>query len=77
LELRHRVGRLLRRLEANELTEDQRRRFRAVAALERADTPAARLLLRKLSGGHPDAALTYEADSSLRRLVRKRPQARP
>src|SRR5262249_27580426 len=33
LELRERVGRLIRRLEANDLTEDQRRRFRVIAAL--------------------------------------------
>src|SRR5262249_44333798 len=72
LEARKRIQKLLVPIDANELTEAQRRSLRAVAALERIGTDEARRILRRLSAGQPDAQLTLEAESSLRRLDRSR-----
>jgi WD40 repeat protein len=72
-EVRHRATRLIDQIEAGEPTQEQRRLCRAVAALERMDTLAARALLRRLTGGHADAHLTREADSALRRMALARP----
>jgi hypothetical protein len=68
-EVRKRAWKLLKRIEASELTEAQRRAHRAVAALERIGSDDAMRLLRRISAGHPDAALTRDADESLRRLA--------
>jgi WD40 repeat protein len=63
-EVRRRVEQWLERLEGSE----RPRARRAVAVLERSGTPEARQLLEKLAGGVPDAYLTQEARSALRRL---------
>src|SRR5262249_5043301 len=73
LELRHRANKLIAQIEASEPTEEQRRSCRAVAALERMNTDAARRLLRRLTAGRGDAQLTLDAGASLGRLARDRP----
>jgi WD40 repeat protein len=73
LELNHRAEQLLRQLQSIEPDEDELRHQRAVAALERIDSAAARSVLLRLAGGVPTAPLTRDAAESLRRMVRKRP----
>jgi WD40 repeat protein len=69
-EARRRLRLLLRRLEGD-LSPEQLRQARAVQALERAGTAAARNLLRRWASGAPAAALTQDAAAALRRLEGK------
>jgi WD40 repeat protein len=71
LEVRDRLVRLLKRLDAGQadvppLAEVRKRR--AVAVLERIGTQDARAILRELAAGAPDARLTQAAQAALRRL---------
>jgi RNA polymerase sigma factor (sigma-70 family) len=68
LELRRRAEALLDRLRGPITDPEQRRKVRAVAALEDAATPAARKLLAALAAGAAHARLTQEAQAALRRL---------
>jgi RNA polymerase sigma factor (sigma-70 family) len=65
-EVRKALQGLLGRLESGQLRD-----LRAIEALERLGTPAARELLQGLSRGEPGARLTREAEASLRRLARR------
>jgi WD40 repeat protein len=65
LELRRRVERLLKRLEADVLPT---RELRALMILEQIDSPEARKLLADLARGAPDAHFTKEARAALQRL---------
>jgi hypothetical protein len=68
LEVRLRLKRLLARATLLAAGEPLRE-VRAVAVLERVGSPAARRVLRRLSGGEPKARLTGEAKASLGRLA--------
>jgi RNA polymerase sigma factor (sigma-70 family) len=68
LELRRRALRLLEEIDREEPSADQVRALRAVEVLLRIGTPAARDLLQELARGAPEALLTQEAQSALRRL---------
>jgi RNA polymerase sigma factor (sigma-70 family) len=72
LEAHKRVERLLKELDGKVSSPAGLRALRALEALERAGTPAARHLLRVLSGGARGARLTEEARQALRRLVGRR-----
>jgi hypothetical protein len=67
LEQRRRIERLLARLDAAATAPEVLRPSRAVAVLARLGTPEARELLRRLSKGAPEAALTRQARAALRR----------
>jgi WD40 repeat protein len=67
-ELRGRARRLLRKLEGPMPPAPRLREVRAVEALEHMSTADARALLKVLAGGAPEAQLTQEAKSALRRL---------
>jgi RNA polymerase sigma factor (sigma-70 family) len=64
-EVRKALQELLGRLEAGQMRD-----LRAVEALEKLATPAAKELLQALSRGEPGARLTREAQASVRRLAR-------
>jgi hypothetical protein len=68
LEKRQRIQNLLKRLQDPLTRPDRLRQWRALAALEQAGTPAARLLLEALSRGGAGTWLTREAEASLLRL---------
>jgi RNA polymerase sigma factor (sigma-70 family) len=71
-EVRSRVKAILERLSPDlQITSDDRRRTRAVEALERLATPEARQLLTELAQGDSFARLTQEAKASLDRLRRR------
>ena len=72
-EVRAQVGRLLAWLlaEREGASGAWLRPLRAVEALEYAGTAEARDLLAKLSGGAPEARLTWESKASLNRLTRR------
>jgi RNA polymerase sigma factor (sigma-70 family) len=74
LELTRRLDRLLRRLAVP--SGEGLRALRGVEVLERIGTPEARRVLEALAKGAPEARLTREAQSALRRLE-GRPGARP
>jgi hypothetical protein len=61
LEVRKRIGNLLRALEARKLTAEDRREVRAVQALEWMNTAAARQLLAGWAKGDLNATLTKAA----------------
>jgi WD40 repeat protein len=67
LEVTRRVELLLMELEGPVTDPDQLRQLRAVEALERIGTPAARKVLEVLAQGAPAARVTQEAQASLRR----------
>jgi WD40 repeat protein len=69
-ELRQRIQQLLEQLEGVPYSE-QLQAFRAVEALEIADTPEARRLLDELAKGAPEARLTQDAKASLERLTKR------
>jgi WD40 repeat protein len=71
LEVRRRVERMLRSPARTRWSAQMLRRLRAVQALERAGTPAARQALAALARGAPDARLTEEARAALERLARR------
>jgi hypothetical protein len=68
-EQRRRIGHLLARLERLELSSAERQALRAVELLELIGTPEARAVLADLAAGAPQAWLTREARSSLKRLA--------
>jgi WD40 repeat protein len=70
LEVRRRLEKLLVRLEETAYPPERLQAVRAVVALERAGTPAARALLRELVRGAGDARLTRAAGEALARLDR-------
>src|SRR5262249_43540975 len=63
---------LLKRSEGGQRRPEERQALRGVEALEEADTPEARTLLRELAGGAPEARLTREAQAALKRLTQKK-----
>jgi WD40 repeat protein len=67
-EARRAIGDLLAKLHGWLTIPDRLREVRAVAALERIGTPAARKLLEEWSAGDPAALLTREAKAALSRL---------
>lgn len=71
LEAVRRAERLLRKLESRRHAAGELRALRAIAALERSNSEAARQLLATLAGGAEQAALTKEAAAALRRLSRR------
>jgi hypothetical protein len=68
LEAERRIRRLLAEPHKARWSPDMLRRLRAVAVLERVATPEARAVLGALAKGAPEARLTQEAQSALRRL---------
>jgi hypothetical protein len=72
LEVRRRVEGLLAKLGDEGAPPERLRELRAVEALERAGTPGAAAVLRRLAGGAPGARLTREARASLERLSRQK-----
>lgn len=70
LEMRRRLELLLDPL-AHATTPEQRRRIRAIEALERIGSADARRLLEELAGGAADAVQTHEAKASLERLSQR------
>jgi RNA polymerase sigma factor (sigma-70 family) len=70
LEFRRRVEQALAKTAA--LSAERVREVRAVEALERAGTAAARDLLEALARGNPEARLTREAQGSVEHLARRR-----
>jgi RNA polymerase sigma factor (sigma-70 family) len=73
LEVRRRLERLLKKLDAVTLTPAEVRAVRVVEVLEHAGTPAARRLLAELADGVPEARQTREALAARRRLKRRGP----
>jgi WD40 repeat protein len=71
LEVRRRVEPWLRSPARTRWSAGMLRRLRAVQALERAGTPAARQALAALARGTPEARLTEEAQAALERLARR------
>ena len=67
-EARHRVKRLLERLQPG--SGDRLRELRAVQVLRRVNSAAARDLLRRLASGAPEALLTRAAKEAIGRLSR-------
>jgi WD40 repeat protein len=65
LEARLRIARVMRQWAA---APEARRLSRAVLALEKAGTPQAKALLKKLASGEPGAPLTEDANAALTRL---------
>jgi hypothetical protein len=61
LEMRRRLGKLLKAIETRSLTTAENRELRAVQALEWMDCDSARALLAKWSRGEPTATLTKAA----------------
>ena len=68
-EVNRAIKELLEAVDSRSLPLDELRAVRAVHALERAATPAARAVLTSLSGGEPDARLTRESKQALARLA--------
>jgi WD40 repeat protein len=71
LEVQRRIERILRRIEGEKPSTEQRTEARALEVLELIDTPAAKALLRKLASGAPRARLTEEAKAALARVQRR------
>lgn len=69
-EVRNRSAALLRLLSQWELSAEQARALRAVAALEYAGGPDARRLLQRLAEGDPASRLTRSAKAALERVSR-------
>ena len=70
MEARERVRRLQRRIEIPLPPSELLRQVRAIEVLELIGTPDAKLLLRSLAGGAPEARLTREAKAAMERLAR-------
>jgi WD40 repeat protein len=70
-EARARIERLLSGAPMGQWPSEAMRKHRAVFALERIATPAARGLLEQLAEGAPDARLTQEAKASSGRLAKR------
>jgi hypothetical protein len=71
LEVRQRLQRLLDKLSGQAPVAGQLRDLRAVELLELTGNSEARQLLQALAGGAPEARLTREARSAIRRLTRQ------
>jgi WD40 repeat protein len=71
LEVHRRLERLLAEPIKTRWSPDMLRRLRAVQALERIGTPAARPVLRAVATGLPASRLTQEAQFSLQRLAKR------
>jgi WD40 repeat protein len=71
-EVRERLTGLLAKLDDLNLTGDRLRVDRAVEALERIETPAARKVLEALAGGASGARVTVDASGALKRLAARR-----
>jgi WD domain, G-beta repeat len=71
-EVRERLTGLLAKLDDLQFTGDRLRVVRAVEALERIETPAARKVLEALAGGASGARVTVDARGALRRLTARR-----
>jgi hypothetical protein len=69
-EARHRLGRLLARVDGGSPSAETVREVRAVEALEVIGSPEARRLLEKLAAGPSGMRLTEEAKASVERLAR-------
>ncbi len=67
-EARRRIEQLVQALEEGNLSPETLRQLRAVEALERIGSPAARGLLQALARGAAEARLTREASAAVRRL---------
>ena len=67
-ETRRAVNELLEALAGRAALPEELRSLRAIQALERAATPAARAVLKTLAGGEPEARLTLEAKQALERM---------
>jgi hypothetical protein len=74
LETRARIEAVLAALARQPLSPEELRQLRAVQALERVGTPAARRVLESLAAGCPVARQTREARAALARLPRKAAQ---
>jgi RNA polymerase sigma factor (sigma-70 family) len=70
-EVRRRIETLLSKLQRPVKPAGVLRSLRAIEVLEHIATPEARVLLRKLAGGAPEAHLTREAKAALERLHRQ------
>jgi hypothetical protein len=68
MESRRRAERLLEKLHIGGPSGDALRGLRAVEVLERIGTPDARALMQTLANGSPDAKLTVEAQTALKRM---------
>ena len=71
-EARGRANRLLKKLAGFHRTGLEMRPLRAVELLDRLETEAAQTLLKELSRGAPDAALTKDAAAALQRAKTRR-----
>jgi dipeptidyl aminopeptidase/acylaminoacyl peptidase len=69
-EVRRRIEELLARLEEPSSANDRLRPLRAIKVLEQIGTPDAKKLLDTLTKGRPEAAVTKEAMSALKRLAK-------
>jgi hypothetical protein len=70
LEVRQRVERLLRQLEAETPPPEMLRLLRALAVLEYSGTSEARQVLEVLAGGEPETRLVRQARACVERLTR-------
>jgi WD40 repeat protein len=70
LEAQRRLEGLLRRLAEPTMPPERLQVLRALEALEKAGTPAARRIFERLAGGAPEAWQTREARTSLERLAK-------
>jgi WD40 repeat protein len=70
-ELRRRATAVLEKLGGASWSSEELRAMRAVEALEHMRTPEARARLEKLAAGAPEAMLTREAKTALKRLGRR------
>jgi WD40 repeat protein len=71
LEMRHRLEKLLQKVESFFTTPEELRALRCVEVLEHSDTPEAHQLLQMLAKGAPEARLTQAAQAALDRLVKR------
>src|SRR5262249_27788960 len=67
-ETRKRLQQTIRDIVATPVASARLREMRAVAMLEQASTDAARAELKRLAGGHADAALTRDTAAALKRM---------
>jgi hypothetical protein len=67
-EARRRLEQALEKVSGTAPSGSQARLLRAVEVLEHIDSPAARVLLKRLADGAPGARLTREAKAALQRL---------
>jgi hypothetical protein len=75
LEVRRRLEELLDKPRRDGPSAEWLRTLRALAVLERTNTPEARRVLETLAKGAPEMRLTQEAENSLSRLARRRQQS--